>query len=306
MSNTGQPPKPELSAAAARRLSVRPEGAGPREIRFLLEERDERIGKALGVSVLSHGALIAAIALIAYLLPEQVYEPFVPQPLPDRIVWLAEPGPGGGGGGGGNESPAPPRPVELPGREQISVPVTPPPEPQPTPQPEPEPEPEPEINIPARTMAAASQVTPGALESLDASTNVSQGLGVGGGGGTGDGTGSGEGQGSGLGAGIGGGAGGGVFLPGSGVTSPSVLRQVRPAYTAEAMRAKVQGTVLLDCVVLPDGTVGNVQVVRSLDPTFGLDEEAIKAARQWQFAPGLRMGEPVAVLVRIELTFTLR
>ena len=45
------------------------------------------------------------------------------------------------------------------------------------------------------------------------------------------------------------------------------------------MRAKVQGTVLLECVVRPDGSVGDVQVVRSLDPTFGLDQEAIKAAQ---------------------------
>jgi TonB family protein len=59
-------------------------------------------------------------------------------------------------------------------------------------------------------------------------------------------------------------------------------------------------------VVLPDGTVGSVEVVRSLDATFGLDQEAIKAAKQWRFRPGTRLGEPVAVLVTIELTFTLR
>ena len=72
------------------------------------------------------------------------------------------------------------------------------------------------------------------------------------------------------------------------------------------MRAKVQGTVLLECVVLPDGSVGNVQVSKSLDPNFGLDQEAIKAAKQWRFRPGTRQGQPVAVLVTIELTFTLR
>jgi TonB family protein len=37
----------------------------------------------------------------------------------------------------------------------------------------------------------------------------------------------------------------------------------------------------------------------------GLDEEAIKAAKQWKFAPGTRNGEPVPVMVSIELTFTL-
>ena len=94
--------------------------------------------------------------------------------------------------------------------------------------------------------------------------------------------------------------------PGNGVTLPVVLVERKPQYTAEAMRAKVQGTVLLECVVRADGTVGEVEVVRSLDSSFGLDQEAIKAAKQWRFKPGMRQGEPVAVLVTIELTFTLR
>jgi len=71
------------------------------------------------------------------------------------------------------------------------------------------------------------------------------------------------------------------------------------------MRAKIQGSVVLECVVQTDGTVGDVRVVRSLDVTYGLDEEAIKAAKQWKFAPGTRNGEPVPVMVSIELTFTL-
>jgi hypothetical protein len=47
-------------------------------------------------------------------------------------------------------------------------------------------------------------------------------------------------------------------------------------------------------------------VLRSLDPVFGLDQEAVKAAGQWRFAPGTRFGEPVPVLITIELQFTLR
>ena len=81
---------------------------------------------------------------------------------------------------------------------------------------------------------------------------------------------------------------------------------MKPQYTADAMRAKIQGTAVLDCVVNADGSVGECGVVRSLDSTFGLDQEAVKAARQWKFAPGRRLGQPVAVLVTIELTFTLR
>ena len=50
----------------------------------------------------------------------------------------------------------------------------------------------------------------------------------------------------------------------------------------------------------------SLKVVRSLDNTFGLDQEAIKAAKQWRFRPGTRLGEPVPVLITIELAFTLR
>src|SRR5207253_2124953 len=100
--------------------------------------------------------------------------------------------------------------------------------------------------------------------------------------------------------------GGGIYHPGNGVTWPSVIKEVKPQYTSDAMRAKVQGKVVLQCVVKADGTIGDVEVIRSLDPTFGLDQEAIKAAKQWRFRPSMRLGEPVAVQVNIELEFSIR
>jgi TonB family protein len=291
------PSDPSLRSA---HLHVRPEGVGPAEVHFMFELQEKRIGNALGVSMASHAAVILLIFLASRLIPEKVYEAVLPERLPD-IVWLADPGPGGGGGGGGNKSPDPPKKVEHKGERKVSVPVEKPP----APDVKKEPEPEPELKIPAQTLAAAPTVAPGVLESTQVS-NESQGRGEGGGGGTGRGTGVGAGEGSGLGQGTGGGTGGGAYRPGNGVTVPRVLREIKPAYTAEAMRARVQGTVLLECVVMPDGSVGRVEVVKSLDGTFGLDQEAIKAARQWRFAPGMRLGEPVPVIVIIELAFTLR
>jgi TonB family protein len=91
----------------------------------------------------------------------------------------------------------------------------------------------------------------------------------------------------------------------NGVTNPRVLRRVGPRYTAEAMAAKIEGTVIVECVVHPNGTVDAVRVVKSLDPVYGLDDEAVRAAKQWRFEPGKRDGGAVPVLISIELTFRL-
>ena len=87
---------------------------------------------------------------------------------------------------------------------------------------------------------------------------------------------------------------------------PRLMREVKPNYTADAMRAQVEGLVELEILVLEDGSVGNVRIVRSLDSRFGLDQEAINAVRRWRFDPGRRLGKAVATRVGVELSFNLR
>jgi periplasmic protein TonB len=96
-----------------------------------------------------------------------------------------------------------------------------------------------------------------------------------------------------------------VFQLGNGITPPRVIRDVKPTYTQDAMRARIQGEVQVLAIVRADGTVTDVRVSRSLDPVFGLDEEAIKAVRQWRFKPATRLGQPVAVYVTIGVGFTM-
>jgi periplasmic protein TonB len=288
-------------------LAVRVEGLRPPETPFLFERKPERMGGALVSSVGVHGFVALVFILLTLYGPKpQTTGPLTPERLNKDIVWLSVPGPGGGGGGGGNQMKEPPRKAELPGKEKITVPATKLPEVVPTPEPPDPPKPDQQLTIPAKTLGDSLQVSVGALEGTNPQATLSQGAGTSGGAGTGSGGGIGPGQGSGLGPGEGGGTGGGVYRPGNGVELPRVLREVRPNYTADAMRAKVQGTVWVEAVVLQDGTVGQAKIVRSLDSAFGLDEEALKAARQWRFVPGTRFGQPVAVLVTIELTFTLR
>lgn len=273
----------------------------PVELRFGFEHRQSGVG--VGASMAAHIVAALIVLLAIRFAPSPAAFEMLPDQLPNDIVWLAEEGPGGGGGGGGNRMPDPPKPAELPGKDKITVPVEKKPEPVPEP-PKAEPPAE-QLLIPAQTMAAAETTLPGVILPSPTTTE-SQGSGTGGGAGTGSGQGIGSGQGSGLGPGFGGGTGGGAYRPGAGITLPTVLREVKPAYTADAMRAKVQGSVWLECIVMPDGSVGDVKVTRSLDPIFGLDQEAIKAAKMWRFRPGLRQGEPVPVIITIELTFTLR
>jgi TonB family protein len=90
------------------------------------------------------------------------------------------------------------------------------------------------------------------------------------------------------------------------ITLPSVLREVRPYYTPGAMEAKIQGVVWMAVVVLASGDVGDVVVSRSLDKEHGLDDEAVKAVRQWKFTPGTKDGKAVPVEVTIQMAFTLK
>jgi protein TonB len=153
------------------------------------------------------------------------------------------------------------------------------------------------------------ETLPGAVTPIDQLDSVSRGPGTGPGGGGGRGSGSGQdGEGPGADAGRLGNFGGGPRQPGNGVTSPKLIHEVKPQYTADAVRAKLQGVIEMEAVVLPNGTVdpASIRVMRSLDSLFGLDRQAMKALQEWRFQPGTFKGQPVAVRINVELTFTLR
>jgi TonB family protein len=160
------------------------------------------------------------------------------------------------------------------------------------------------MNIPVTTIDAA-KLLPGALTRIDAQ-DPGPGAGTGGGGGRGPGMGGSDG--AGLGGGRFGSFGDGVYNGAGGVVSPVLLREVKPAYTVDAMRAKIQGVVEMEVIVLPDGSVdpARIRITRSLDPTFGLDRQAVAAVKEWRFKAGTYKNQPVAVRVNVELTFTLR
>ena len=95
-----------------------------------------------------------------------------------------------------------------------------------------------------------------------------------------------------------------VYEPGSGVSTPVVVREMKPDYPADAKLAGVQGTVELEGVVQTDGTINRIRVTKRIDDR--LDREAIKALEQWRFRPGQKDGKNVPVRVSIEMSFSTR
>jgi protein TonB len=281
-----------------------------------------RAGAPLAASSALHLALLMCLLLVGTV--------GVTTDLPlsqTRLVFLAQPGPGGGGGGGGLRQPQPvrrallksasalrsPVPVERAVKREIPDPPRPKPTrpspPQPTPKPvEPpppiaKPDPIPPVVAPVVSASPDTRDSAGVLTEK-APEAGSQGRGAGGGTGTGGGTGIGEGTGPGIGPGSGGGTGGGPYRPGSGITPPELVHEVKPEYTDEARRRSLRGDVVLEIVVRADGRVGDVRVMRGLGG--GLDERAVQAVRQWRFTPARRLGTPVDVMVEVAVEFRLR
>jgi TonB family protein len=228
------------------------------------------------------------------------------------LVYLISPGPGGGGGGGGHKELTPPPRAErkdtsllhnpLPMRKPPAV-VDPPPIVRHV---DPPPKPEPPVAAPIVAESNDPRDRAGIpwTPAPPAPVPDSHGPGATGGTGTGQGTGVGEGQGAGVGPGSGGGTGGGPYRPGSGITPPSIQREVKPDYTEEGRRRNIEGDVVVEIVVRSDGTVGAVKLLKGLGA--GLDERAMDAVRQWRFNPAQGYGTPVDVIVEVAVEFKLR
>ena len=92
--------------------------------------------------------------------------------------------------------------------------------------------------------------------------------------------------------------------PGPGVTNPVLTRSVPPRFPDGGLARKIQGVVEIEVVIKTDGTVGEAQVVDSLDGgSYGFDQEALRAARAFRFQPALKDGYPVPVKAVVQIEF---
>ena len=86
-------------------------------------------------------------------------------------------------------------------------------------------------------------------------------------------------------------------------TKVQITEKPDPLYTREARRVGVQGSVVLRVLLLGDGKLDRIRVVRRLP--YGLTENAIRAACEIKFKPAMKEGKPVAQWVALEYGFRL-
>ena len=243
---------------------------------LLVGRRRRRVGKALAVAVTLHGAGFGAVLVAGvWSVPAvegptlaEIYVDFVPQP--PAASGLPEPQ----AAEPEAEQPAEPPPVEPPVTQPETVPTDAPAE-------------APPVEAPVVASSPADSLLPaggpgrgsregGPWGDPDAPAGPSRG------GGTGDTP---------------------VELDAR-MIRPVAIERVQPVYTEPARRARIQGFVILEATIDRTGRVTDVEVVKPL--SFGLDESAVQAVRQWRFTPATLQGRPVPVYFRLTVHFRVQ
>ncbi len=97
-----------------------------------------------------------------------------------------------------------------------------------------------------------------------------------------------------------------VYHIGKDVKAPVLISDAQPQFPDDekGKKDKFNGTCLIGLVVDSSGAVQNVHVKHSLRPDF--DAKAVEAVEQYRFKPAMRVGEPVAVALVVEVDFVRR
>ena len=82
-----------------------------------------------------------------------------------------------------------------------------------------------------------------------------------------------------------------------------LVHRVPPDYPQEAREKGIEGTVSLEILVGPNGTIGQIEVI-SGNPV--LTKAAIDAVRQWKYDPTYIKGQAVSVITRVDVSFRSR
>jgi protein TonB len=92
------------------------------------------------------------------------------------------------------------------------------------------------------------------------------------------------------------------FRIGGDIKPPTLVRRVEPVYSELALKAHVEGTVILEAIIDENGTVQSAKVLRSVPL---LDNSAVAAVTQWRYSPVILNGRPVPVVLTVVFSFKI-
>jgi TonB family protein len=87
---------------------------------------------------------------------------------------------------------------------------------------------------------------------------------------------------------------------GGAIRNPTKTKNVLPVYPVVAKSARVGGTVIIEATVGADGKIADARVVKSVPL---LDQAALDAVRQWEYAPTRVRGVAVPVMINVAINF---
>lgn len=106
------------------------------------------------------------------------------------------------------------------------------------------------------------------------------------------------------------GGGGGPYLGRLGPGDPGLdgevipIVRVEPQWPREALSRRIEGWVLIEFTILPDGSVIDAEVVEAV-PERMFERNALRAIERWRFRPRVVDGAPVSRRARQRIDFRL-
>jgi len=95
---------------------------------------------------------------------------------------------------------------------------------------------------------------------------------------------------------------GAIALPEDAEAPVPLKNNTAPAYPQEARATGKMGTVILKVVILADGRVADVQVMRGEEPFVSA---ALAAVKTWKYEPARYKGQPITVYRIIQIPFKI-
>ena len=246
------------------------------------DRRGHRAGGAFGTAVAAHAIILLSVWGVARV--DRAVAPTTQASAIGPFIFTSTSRSGDSGGrpAGGNQSVDPPALVRTRGADARAIPVT---APRSLETPDTiAPDREPAPSVPVMAMNAGDVPQVGAVDGLPGPPTDARGPGDGG-------TGTRPGTNRGLGEGPGDGIGEGPYGVGNGVTAPDLVHRTQPQYSADAMRAKLQGVAVLTGFVGVDGRLHDIRVARSLDATLGLESGGDRVRAPVALPPGHASGQ---------------